>query len=212
MKQIKKILFATLIVAMTLVMGFSAMAATKKGLVKKGKNFYFYKNNGKMLVNKWKTIREKGKKYKFYFGKNGKAYKADMPFDKTYVVKVKKIDGTQYGFDTAAHMVKGGPYVDQKGRLWVFKKDGQYDAETTKALRNAVSFGEVGTDLKERIIAAFGEPVKEETYDSCDKWNGTEEDKFTDILMYYSYFQIQLVKNEKTGEYKMNGFVPIEVS
>ena len=102
--------------------------------------------------------------------------------------------------------------MDQKGRLWVFKKDGQYDAETTKALRNAVSFGEVGTDLKERIIAAFGEPVKEETYDSCDKWNGTEEDKFTDILMYYSYFQIQLVKNEKTGEYKMNGFVPIEVS
>ena len=72
--------------------------------------------------------------------------------------------------------------------------------------------GTVGTDLNERVIATFGEPNQIQYDTSCDKWNAvSENDQFTDIILTYDYMQVQIVRNEQTGEYKMNGFTAYRV-
>ena len=107
--------------AVSVLPAMQVHAAAKSGLVKKKNKYYFYKK-GKPLKNKWKTIKVDGKKYRFYFGKNGAAYRAGSLYLNAYNVKVYKIGGKKYGFDSNSHRVAAGIYVDGSYRFLVFGK------------------------------------------------------------------------------------------
>ena len=75
----------------------SVHAAEKNGLVTKASGSIYYYQKGKLLKNAWKTVTIKKKKYKYYFGKNGAAYKAPANLFGFYNVKVFKIGKAKYG-------------------------------------------------------------------------------------------------------------------
>jgi len=199
----------------------TAQAAAKKGLVKKGSNYYYYKK-GKKITNKWKKIKQDGVKYKFYFGKKGKAYKAKSLTNKAYNVKLFKIKGKKYGFDNKARRVivdasagkAAGVYVDNKNKIYVFNKKGIYDSKASKALRK--TFGSYRSTkvksktLRDDVIKAFGEPLQEKMENCCSdvRWN---DDPYQDVILTYKYFEVDLVYNEKTQEYAVDNLWPVVV-
>ena len=80
-------------------------AAKKKTKLKKVKGKYYAYEKGKKVCNKWRTIKVGKKKYRFYFDKKGRAYKANKAAMGKTGVLVKKIKGKYYGFDYQGHMV-----------------------------------------------------------------------------------------------------------
>ena len=94
-------------------------AATKKGWVKTGKTFYYYKNGKK--VKGWRTISKKI----FYFDKKGKA-----------VTGWKKLNGNYVYFkNTGKKGVKGRLLVKWQtinGKRYYFKKSGSNGSKTKK--------------------------------------------------------------------------------
>ena len=188
-----------------------AQAAAKSGLVKKGSKYYYYKK-GKKLINKWKKVKQKKVKYKFYFGKKGAAYKASNPFNKAYNVKLFKIGKKKYGFDNKSHLVAPGVYVDSKSKIYAFGKKGVYDSKTTKDLRSRFASGKRSKTLLADLEKALGEPLKTVVEkNSCNdaaKWNN---DSYIDVVLQYKYFEVIMVQNEKTGEYAIDCFLSRKV-
>ncbi|MCC8068134.1 MAG: hypothetical protein LIO94_13710 [Clostridiales bacterium] len=84
----------------------------KKGLVKKGKHYYFYKADGSLLKSKWKTIGD----YRYYFKDNGRA-----------AVGGYKIGDTVYVFDEEGHLLTGkkSRFVTVNGYVYYVNKKGQ---------------------------------------------------------------------------------------
>ena len=213
----KKLLFAFTLMTMLLT-GFAgahttAQAAARKGLVKSGGKYYFYKN-GRKVTKAWKTIKQKKVKYKFYFNKKGVACQAKLPPDKTYVVKLFKIGKKKYGFDTKAHRVKKGVYLDNKYRLTVFGNKGVYDAAATNALRAKFPksrFGEPKSrQLYNDLVSTFGKPLKEQHWAAdCGGWN--DKDTFLEYALTFSYFEVSLFYNVNTEEFAINEFYSIKV-
>lgn len=181
-------------------------AASKKGLVKQGKKYYFYKN-GVKIKKKWKKVSVDGVKYRFYFGKNGAAYRAKSLFLNAYNVKLFKIGKKKYGFDNYSHAVAPGIYVDGSSRIYVFEKKGVYNNKKTLALRKALPKGQISADMYSRVIAQLGQPKKVKEGNSCSGWNTV--DPFTDISLEYEHFEVQLVRNDKTKAYKLNNYFSI---
>lgn len=204
-----------LLVAFALAgMSVSARTTEKDGLVKTGveddyvKAYdYSWYQNGKKLVNAWKSVKQGGKKYKFYFGKNGIAIRAKATYDKSYNVKVVKIGRKKYGFDADSHLVAKGIYVDSKSMIWVFKKNGVYDQSSTQKLRKAFQKGAAGqsADLYERTKKQFGKPVKEETLPTCFEWGTCTK------RLVYRYFEVQLAYDENLREYRLIDFFSVPV-
>ena len=178
-------------------------AASRKGLVKSGKKYYYYKKGAK-IKNKWKKVSVKGVKYRFYFGKNGAAYRAKSLFLNAYNVKLFK---KKYGFDNYSHVVAHGIYVDGSSKIYVFEKKGVYSKKKTKALRAALPKGQISTDMYNRVIAKLGRPKKVTEANSCSGWNAV--DPFTDISLVYSHFEVQLVRNDRTKAYMLNNYFSI---
>ena len=211
MKRLRKIMFVLLVFVMAAGLSLTAQAAKNK-LKNKGGTFgkYYYYKSGKMQKKTWRNFKQKGVKYRFYFGKNGVAYRAKKPFDGRYNVKVYKIKGKQYGFDTMSHLVAGGTYADTTGKIWVFQENGQLDSTATNALRSTFPQQLEGTDLYDKVISQFGEPLSVDKDDSCNGWNTT--DSFKDYMINYKYFQVQLVCNESANPkvYKLTRFVSQE--
>ena len=85
-------------------------------LVEDGNYVYYVNANGAMVTNSWVAVEpgddayedEVPDHYWYYFGSNGKAYKAG---DKG--LSIKTINGKKYGFDTDSKMVYG--FVDSDG-------------------------------------------------------------------------------------------------
>lgn len=219
MKYLKRILAALLALLLFLpVMTTPSEAAVKNGLVKvkdnsdefvKDYNYYFYKN-GSMVKKAWKTVRVKGKRYKFYFGRKGAANKAKAVFDQSYNVKLFRINGKKYGFDMDAHLVSPGIYVDKDSKIYVFKKGGVYDNQAAKTLRNRFKAYDKGgrrsTELYDELVCTIGKPLSETTGDPCASWDGLEFSEFSVIIMKYEHFSVQLLRRNKTGEYGVLGF------
>lgn len=141
-------------------------AAVKKGL-KKEKGKYYYYVRGRKVKNTWKSVKIKNKKthkkvtYRFYFGKNGAAYKGGSKWGESYLT-IKTIKGKKYGFDKYSHMVKGD-YVS-KGKFWCFNsKTGKYDAKRTQKLRSVSKEHSSATAL----FALIGSPLKRTAVDGC---------------------------------------------
>ena len=201
-----------LITVLTVSAAVPAQAAVKKGLVKSGGKYYYYNKKGEKTINKLKTLKQNGKKYVFYFGKNGAAFKAANSFDKTYNVKLFKIGKKQYGFDQYSHRVKPGIYVDSMSKIFVFNAKGVYDSKKSKTLRgkfkSVYDGGPKSKTLVDDIISVLGKPLKQEGgQKSCGGWD--PDDSFTDMHLYYKYFEVQIFHNETTGEYGLNNFFSV---
>ena len=163
----KKALSLALVFMMALQMfalpfSTTASAAVKNGLQKADGKTYYY-NKGRIVKNKWMQV--KGDKY--YFGRNGEAYKG-----------YKKVGKYRYFFDYACRMVSersvkinGGKYyflyngrssrraVMIKGKIWKTTSGG-------KMVKNISSLAKEGKDFKPFKKAA-GSPLKKETMPSC---------------------------------------------
>ena len=212
MKKFRKICLA-LMLALTLqaavvpaLPAAQTWAASRKGLVKSGKKYYYYKKGSK-IKNKWKKVSVKGVKYRFYFGKNGAAYRAKSLFLNAYNAKLFKIGKKKYGFDNYSHAVAPGIYVDGSSRIYVFEKKGVYSDKKTKALRAALPKGKISTDMYSRVIAKLGRPKKVTERNGCSGWNAV--DPFTDLSLVDEHFEVQLVRNDKTKAYMLNNYFSI---
>lgn len=151
-------------------------ATVKKGLKKEGKYYYYYEN-GVKVKNTWKTVKKKvsGKtvSYRYYFGKNGRAYAApDLSKSDRYKknVLVKKIGKYYYGFDRNGRMVTSGYYnnpqkYDRNGDTYTyyFDKNGRYNSKKSLAIRKA---GKYMTNAA-AIRKILGTPKKTSKLDSC---------------------------------------------
>ena len=124
-------------------------AAVKNGLVEirlgNGESDYKYYVNGKAVKRKWKKVTaSNGKSYWYYFGGNGKAYKAyatpvSMLYKERFVPK--KIGDRIYGFDEFGHRVKGAWYSVEKNRIYFFDGNGIYNKAKTAKLRTYAKKG-----------------------------------------------------------------------
>ncbi len=213
MKLFKKICATLILILSFQILMIGAVPADETyaqeadGLVQEGNKFFFYEN-GQMVRKKWKTIVTDGVKYKYYFGKNGAAYSASKLFDDVYNVKIIKIKKKKYGFDSNSHCVSAGVYVNSRYQLIAFGKGGVYSEKKTKKLRNALKTysvtGKTSKKLYKQVIKKLGKPVSVERSDSCSPLNS--KDSFTDVLLKYRYFEVQLIQNDRTKEYALDNF------
>ena len=199
-----------LLIATAVGYPFESIYAKQNGLVKKGKNYYYYKD-GQIINNSWQTLKTKDGQFRFYFGENGIAYHAKHMYKNAYNVKLYRIGKKQYGFDNKSHLANPGIYVSSTYQFLVIGNNGLYNAQETRKLRNLMKTysetGEIGTGIYDRVISILGEPISVNRSMSCNPWNDT--DLFTDVNMIYEYYEVQLVQNDRTGEYVLDNYFPI---
>lgn len=162
----------------------SAAAVKKTGLVKeKGKLFYYQK--GRKLKNKWKTIEIKGKRYTYYFSKDGSAYAGIVRYGDE-IPAVKKIGRYTYAFDKDGRCMKGIQVIREK--FYVFAGNGRYNVQKTSRLRQA-SVYKADADRLMRLLERYGARSKKVQYfpKGC---HGEGEDG----LMYWDSFQVGIFK------------------
>lgn len=182
-------------------------AENQEGLVQKGNKYYFYEK-GQMVKNVWKTVKTDGEKYTYYFGKDGAAYKASKSYDEVYNVKICKIKKKKYGFDNLSHCVKPGIYVSSSSKLLVFEKGGVYSEKKTKKLRKELKTywqkKQVSKKIYKQVVKKLGKPLSVKRSDSCSPLN--MKDSFTDVLLQYRTFEVQLIQNDRTKAYALDNF------
>lgn len=170
-------------------------ASVKSGLKKENGNYYYYQS-GKKIKNTWKTVkvRKNGKtvSYRYYFGKNGAAYKGTKTLGELDLA-FKKINGKYYGFNASAQMLKG-TYVKRsstgRAQFYVFNsKTGVYDSAKTKKLRTASKYEKNAAALRKLL----GKPAKTVKLDSC---YGSGKD----LLLYYTNFIVTLYRSPSGKE------------
>lgn len=92
--------------------------SSESGLVKEGKSYVYYVR-GERLKDAWKTIKDKktGKKYKYYFGENGKAI----------VSGSVRLGDKVYVFDRKGRLIQKGKnvMVTLNGKTYYVDKNGQ---------------------------------------------------------------------------------------
>ena len=231
----KKLKAALLLLACCLLMAvpFRASAAVKKGwdatktsyyvkkdgklvkatgLTKIGSDYYYFDRYGVVVKNKWgKSLKDGSHRYTFYFGKNGKAYKAPSNeyFSSTAVKKIK-IDGKYYAFDEDAHMVTGFA-VATDGKLYYFDSKGVYNSSKTQKGRSMAKIGKTSKTMLNDVVKVFGKPVKKEKSDSCNFFDQTAADgapegvTYSGYLYTYKRFEISITRNDKTKICHMDG-------
>lgn len=160
------------------------------GLMKEGSNYYYYKGS-KKVTNSFVNVKFKnssGKTYtnRYYFGKNGAAYKGKKDSMGTVIPAVKKIGSYYYGFDASARMITGTYVVNEK--FYVFASNGRLNKTTTNKLRTASRYQANAATLR----SLLGKPQKTVTSDSC--YNDGK-----DLLLYYPHFYVSL-NRDKAGK------------
>ena len=211
----------TLLFAILTISVLTGSVVMADGLKKENGKLYYYKN-GQPIKNKWKTV----KKHKYYFGKDGAAYQAPMPKDKTVNVNKYKIKGKYYGFDTNGYLVTGlKPHQTLKkdGRtksvtLYWFSSKGIYNKTKSKAilklLKEGFHNGQFLDDLKQKA----GKPRKVLIDDiSCNQRpDATHLDddgdtrRWKDITIEYKGLLIVAVYYIPTDEYFVDYYVPLK--
>ena len=172
------------------------------GLQKIKGSFYYFNSKGVVLKNKWKKLPSDGKKYWFYFGKDGAAYKAKAStFEVTF--KTYKIDGKTYGFDASSHRVTG-LWATGKGKAFYFNSKGVYNAAKTKSIRALTKSGKKSKTLLAQVKKACGKPKKTETAQSCNFFDAADHE-YKDYRLFYSHVTVEMTKDVTTGMFKMNG-------
>ena len=180
----------------------------------------YYIENGKALCNSWKTAADKKGEFKFYFGSDGKAYKAErFAGMKTTKVILKTVEGAKYGFDENGHCVTGLWATDNK-LVFFNKKTGVYDAKASKKYQKAVKRKKTSKDMPKKLKKVFGKPTKIKSSNSCNPFDIKPGAYFDSAMLknyrgynyYYKNIMISMTKNKKTGVYYMDGAGPIDLN
>lgn len=196
MKKLKKLVIFALCLMLLQVpvthitQPVTVQAAVKSGL-KKERGKYYYYSNGRKIRNQWKTIKVKIKgktyPYRYYFGKDGAAYKGTKRYG-VEVPAVKKINGKYYGFSSKSRMVKGTYVIN--GKFYIFnKKTGVYEAAGSKKVRSAAKYQKDSAALRKYLR----KPKKTFNADSC---YGDGKD----VICYYDHFMVCYFKDYKGKE------------
>lgn len=182
------LVFALILQVFALPFAATASAAVKNGLQKENGKTYYY-NKGKMVKNKWVTVKEDT----YYFGGNGQAYKGMKQVGKYKYYfdsncrraadKVVKINGKKYYFMSNGRAPKRAAMI--KGKIWKTNASG-------KLVKNITKLAKEGKDFKPFLKAA-GKQLKKETMDgSClgpGKDVNYQYDNFTISTYEYNGFQ-----------------------
>lgn len=192
MKKKKRIWMAiALLVCVCCIQGIAATAVTcsaaavkKTGLVKEKGRFYYYQK-GRKLKSKWKTIEIKGKRYTYYFGKDGAAYAGKVRYGDE-IPAVEKIGGYTYAFDVNGRRMKGIQVIREK--FYVFAGNGRLNVQKTARLRKA-SVYRADVDRLKGILERYGAKCRKTEYfpKGC---HGEGEDG----LMHWDAFQVGIFK------------------
>ena len=180
----------------------------------------YYLKKGAKVKNAWKTIEGKNGKFKYYFGKNGKAYKADsLPGMRTTKVVVKTINGKKYGFDENGHNVKGLWATDTK-LVFFNEKSGIYDDAKSKTYQQAVKADTLSETMPADIESIFGKAEKIKTTASCNPFDLKEGEELSESIIkrykgynyFFKNFMISITHNTESGVYHMDGAIPLDVN
>lgn len=179
----------------------------------------YYIENGKAVINTWETVKEKSGSFKYYFGKNGKAYKAgSIAGMRTTKVKLISVNGKKYGFDENGHMAKGLWSTNSK-LVYFNTKTGVYDSKKSKKYQKVVKTGKKSKSMAKTIKKTFGKPKKTKSTSSCNPFDIKSGEITTSALKNYKGYTyiyknivISVTKNTKTGVYYMDGASPIDLN
>lgn len=205
-----------LIGLMSLSAAAAAKTTVKSGLQKESGKYYYYVK-GVKIRNKWKSIKEGKKTWRYYFGKTGAAYTASVPDENyTYNVKVYTIGKKKYGFDTEGHMVTGLQLVKKlnsagktkKQTLYYFTSKGIYKEVKTKKIRKLLKHGMKSSSFITDLKKLAGKATKIKRFkDSCNAPDGNNPE-WRDVSIYYGGLEIVAVYHVTTGEYFVDYYWP----
>ena len=192
MKEIRKLLFvlAGILLLQTAVfavprLSTEVQAAEKKGLVRSGLTVRYYKG-GKPITSQWKKAKENGTAYWFYFGKDGKAYRASKKVGFQNNIVVKTIAGVRYGFDIYGHRLRGlYANASPRGKFYFFTSKGVYNPSRTLTYRKLSTAGTSSARLRK----ALGQSLKTETGETCIL--APSGGMYTYVLEHYENFTVQ---------------------
>lgn len=179
----------------------------------------YYLEQGKAVLSTWKTVKEKKGSFRYYFGKDGRAYKADsFAGMRTTKVVVKKVAGVKYGFDENGHMAKGLWSTDSK-LVYFHKKTGVYNAKASKKYQKAVKRGKKSVNIPKELKKTLGKPKKIKSTASCNPFDLDADSTIdSDTLNRYKGYNyiyknivVSLTQNKKTGVYYVDGAGPIDL-
>lgn len=202
MKKIKMLVVSIIAVMLMGSMALPVMAAAKSyknELVKvkiKGSdpvdyNIYYYDKSGNKVKNAWQKVEINGVEKTFYFGNNGKAYKAPANKSFKYDVITRVINGKRYGFDmngyllTGLHMSAGFG----TGKFHYFNKDGTMNNIVTRAFRNAAAQGADSAKLQQLIRTYEGKPKETIKTNVCTRLD--DVDPLYGTIVKYKRFEVQ---------------------
>lgn len=170
----------------------SGIAVTDQ-LVTVKKYRYYFGSDGKAYQNQWKSVTtSKGKKYWYYFRANGRAYQGTKD-SVTGVTDPKfvKISGSRYAFDSNGRALTGVQVINNK--FYVFSSRGKLNSKKTSTLRKAASY-ESGVTKVKRLLKKYGATYKKTSYVNYSCYGNGK-----DGTMYYSGFELYIFKSAKTG-------------
>lgn len=182
-----------------------------------GETERYYLKSGRVVTNRFKTLKDGTKKYRFYFGKDGKAYRAEgNSYMSTTQVKLFKINGKKYGFDENAHMAKG-LWSTKENKLCYFEDSGVLNLTKSKVYRKAAKVGRKSKTLPKQLKKVFKKPKKTQKSDSCNPFDvknaenlsSKQMKKYVGYVWTYDHISMSMTKNKSTGVYYMEGAGPI---
>ena len=171
---------------------------------------YYFGANGAMVTNTWVAVDpsilssvddDAPSAYWFYFGTNGKAYKAGS----SKAVSIKTIDGNKYAFDENGHMLTG----------WISADDGKIGEDEDDPFVEATYFGGGENDgvLRKGWHAYVDGVTDSDSWNMNDYGDGDDGSAFdpSDADVLWFYFQTancKMLKSDTDGKLrtkKING-------
>ena len=182
------------------------------GLQKIGSYYYYFNSKGVAQKNVFKPFKQNNVSYTFYFGSDGRAYKAAA--DEYYeAFVVKKINGKYYAFDSKSHRITG-LWADNNGKVYYFNNgNAVLNDKVTNKLRALATYNKKSKTLLTDVKLQFGEPINTRvSKDSCNAFDGYAAKYYEDYVLTYAHVEVQITKNTKTGVFCMSGVFPREIT
>ena len=229
MKRLKKVMLLVLCVVMMALPAVMTSAAVTNGwdaqkihyykngkavtgLQKIGSYYYWFNSKGVVQKNVFKPFKQNNVSYTFYFGSDGRAYKA-APDEFYEAFVVKKINGKYYAFDSKSHRITG-LWADNDGKVYYFNNgNAVLNDKVTNKLRALATYNKKSKTLLTDVKQQFGNPLNTRvSKNSCNAFDGYAAKYYEDYVLIYAHVEVQFTKNTKTGEYCMSGVFPREIS
>lgn len=227
MKSLKKLMLLLLCVLMVQIPAVPASADTVAkgwdsskthyykngkaltGLQKIGSYYYFFNAKGVVQKNVFKKLKQNNTSYYFYFGSNGRAYRAAAN-DYYDAFVVREIKGNYYAFDSKSHRITG-LWANNSGKVYYFNSNGVFNETKSKKLRTLAKYNKKSKTMLADVKKLFGKPLKTRIdKNSCNPFDGYATKYYRDYVLIYKHVEVQFTYNSKNGVYCMSGVYPRE--